>query len=102
MSTKPYNIVIKYNSDPTKMVDDHDSEPVYLTEINEMRFKDIYEAVKFLTTCNSPITTISELLPDTDTPKNLKLVLPEQNIKIKHQADSAMDSTFDLDSEEWG
>ena len=104
MDTKSqeYKITIKYNSDPTKMIDDHDSEPVYLTEINERRFKNIYEAIKFMTDCNSPITTISDLLPDVNTPKNFKLVLPEQNIKIKHQANSLMDSMFDLNSEEWG
>jgi len=94
-----YTIVIKYNSDPTKMIDDHDSENIYLTEINSRRFDDIYEAIKFLSDCNSPITTIEDIL-DYHRAK-LKLILPEKNIKIKHQASFDIDIRFDNESEEW-
>ena len=84
------------------MIDDHDSEPVYLTEINERRFSDVFEAIKFLSQCNSPITTVNQLLPLGKKPKGFKFVLPERNIKIKHQANNAIDSIFDLDDEDWG
>ena len=103
METKnDFTIIVEYNSDPTKMIDDHDSEPVYLTEINERRFSDVFEAIKFLSQCNSPITTVDQLLPLGKKPKGFKFVLPEKNIKIKHQANNAIDSTFDLDDEDWG
>lgn len=95
-------IVVEYYADPTKIVDDHDSEPIFLTEIRERRFDDIYEAIKFLTECNSAITSVSELLPSVKMPKNFKLVLPEQNIKIKHQATCSIDSTFERDDIDWG
>jgi hypothetical protein len=100
--TKDIAIVVEYNSDPTKMIDDHDSEQVYLTEINERRFTDVFEAIKFLTQCNSPITKIDQLLPLGKKPKGFKFILPEHNIKIKHQANDALDSLFDLDAEDWG
>ena len=94
---QPIAIVVEYYGDPTKMIDDHDSEPIYLTEINERRFNDVFEAIKFLSQCNSPITLIDDLLPLGKKPKGFKFVLPEKNIKIKHQADNAIDSTFNLD-----
>ncbi len=98
METKNnFTIVVEYYSDPTKMIDDHDSEPVYLTEINDRRFINVFEAIKFLSLCTSPITTIDELVPLGKKPKGFKFVLPESNIKIKHQANNAIDSTFDLD-----
>jgi len=92
-----FTIVVEYHSDPTKMIDDHDSEPVYLTEINDRRFKDVFEAIKFLSDCTTPITTIEDLVPLVKKPKGFKFVLPEKNIKIKHRADNAIDSTFNLD-----
>jgi len=99
METKkpPSVIVVEYYGDPTRMIDDHDCEPEYLTEIKNMRFTDVFEAIKFLCQCNSPITTIDQIVPIGKKPKNFKFVLPEQNIKIKHQADNAIDSHFDLD-----
>lgn len=95
-----YTIVIEYNSDPTKMIDDHESDNIYLTEINNRRFNDIYEAIKFLSDCVSPITTVEDIL-DYHRAK-LKLLLPERNIKIKHQASPDIDGSFDFDSEDWG
>ena len=103
METKnDFTIIVEYNSDPTKMIDDHDSDQIYLTEINNRRFNDVFEAIKFLTQCNSPITTVDQLLPLGKKPKGFKFVLPEKNIKIKHQANNAIDSIFDLDDEDWG
>ena len=98
MDTKhKFTIVVEYHSDPTKMIDDHDSEPVYLTEINDRRFNDVFEAIKFLSECTSPITIVEDLVPLAKKPKGFKFVLPEGNIKIKHQANNAIDSIFDLD-----
>lgn len=90
-------IVVEYYGDPTKIIDDHDSEPIYLTEINERRFTEIFEAIKFLSQCNSPITTVDVLLPLARKPKGFKFILPDKNIKIKHQATNAIDSTFETD-----
>ena len=101
MNHEPQGIVIEYYADPTKIVDDHDSEPIYLTEIRKRRFNDMFEAIKFLTECNSAITDISELMPSVKIPKNLKLILPERNIKIKHQANNSIDSINDLEID-WG
>jgi hypothetical protein len=95
-------VVVEYYGDPTKMIDDHDSEQVYLTEINERRFDNVFEAIRFLQECNSPITTIDQLLPLPKIPKGFKLILPERNIKIKHQANNALDSIYDLDDIDWG
>lgn len=100
MEAKPaYCIVVEYYADPTQMIDDHDCEPMYLTEIRNRRFNDIFEAIKFLSECNSPITTIDEIVAIGKKPKNFKFILPEQNIKIKHQADNSIDSTFILGEE---
>ena len=62
MDTKhKFTIVVEYHSDPTKMIDDHDSESIYLTEINERRFTDIFEAIKFLSNCKNPITNVEDM-----------------------------------------
>ena len=98
MDTKDdVTIVVEYHSDPTKMIDDHDSEPVYLTEINNRRFTDMFEAIKFLSECKGPITSVEDLVPLVKKPKGFKFILPESNIKIKHRANNAIDSTFNLD-----
>ena len=98
MDTKnKFTIVVEYYGDPTKMIDDHDSEPIYLTEINQRRFENVFEAIKFLSECNSPITVVDELIPLCKKPKGFKFVLPDKNIKIKHQANNAIDSIYDLD-----
>ncbi len=90
-------IVVEYYSDPTKMIDDHDSEPVYLTEINDRRFNSVFEAIKFISQCNSPITRVEDIVPLGKKPKGFKFVLPDHNIKIKHQANNSIDSIYDLD-----
>lgn len=102
MEAKPYNaIVVEYYSDPTKMIDDHDSEPVYLTEISERRFENVFDAIKFLSECKNPITSVEDLIPPVKKPKGFKFVLPEQNIKIKHQANSIIDLLFERDDIDW-
>ena len=100
---KDYNIVIEYHSDPTQMIDDHNSDNIYLIGINERLFNDIFEAIEFLSECNDPITQIEDIIPDIKRLKNLKYVLPENNIKIKHKAMSIqiLDATFDLESGIW-
>jgi len=103
MDTKEPNvIVVEYYGDPTKMIDDHDCKSIYLTEIKDRRFTDVFEAIKFLQECNSPITKVNELLPLPKSPKGFKFVLPEQNIKIKHQANNALDSMFEQGDIDWG
>lgn len=96
-------IVITYNSDPTKMIDDHESEIEYLTEINNRIFTDVYEALIFLTQCTQPITTIEDIIPVEKNKKykNFKLVLPDRNIKIKHQACNNLDTTVLNDDPLW-
>ena len=103
METKNnFTVVVEYYGDPTKMIDDHNSEPMYLTEVNNRRFETVFEAIKFLSQCNSPITSVDELVPLGKKPKGFKFVLPEKNIKIKHQADNAIDSTYLNDAIDWG
>jgi hypothetical protein len=91
--------IVKYNSDPTKIVDDHDSDVIYLTEINERRFDNIYDAIKFLSDCNSPITTAEELL---NKKGKTKFLVPERNIRIGIKTLHNIDETFDSDSSDWG
>ena len=100
-TTNEFTIVVEYNSDPTKMIDDHNSEPIFLTQVNDRRFRDIFEAIKFLSECTNPITKIEEIV-HIKKPKGFKFILPERNIKIKHQVDNVIDSKFTLDDEDWG
>lgn len=94
--------VVRYHSDPTIMIDDHEGESTVLTSINERRFSNIFDAIKFLTECSEPITQVQDLLPSMKIPKGFKFILPEQNIKIKHQATSSIDSMFERDDIDWG
>jgi len=87
-------IVVEYYSDPTKMIDDHDSESIYLIEINERRFKNNFDAIKFLNQCIDPITKVEDIITVGKKPKNFKLILPDRNIKIKHQVSNDLDTTF--------
>ena len=95
--------MIVYYSDPTQMIDDHNSENIYLIGINKRFFNDIFEAVKFLSECKSPITRVEDIIPNIKRLKGLKYVLPESNIKIKHKAMSTevLDATFDLEAGLW-
>jgi len=93
-------IVVEYYGDPTKMIDDHNSEPNYLTEINERRFGSVFNAIKFLGECISPITTVEDIIPDSKKPKGFKLVLPDKNIKIQHQATNCLENEFYLNLDE--
>ncbi len=103
METKnTFTIVVEYYSDPTKMIDDHESEPIYLTEINERLFDDIFEAIKFLSVCINPITNVEDLISIPKKPKGFKFIIPEQHIKIKHQANSTLDLIIDELALDWG
>ena len=77
-----FAVVVEYYGDPTKMIDDHDCEPVYLTEVKDKRFKDVFEAIKFLSECSSPITKIDEIVAIGKKPKGFKFILPEKNINL--------------------
>ena len=96
--------IVKYYGDPSKLVDIYDSESNLLTEINEQKFDSIFEAIKFLSNCNKPITTIDELLPDIKKIKNFKFILSEKSIKVKHQIfdSESLASMFDNEDEDWG
>ena len=87
-------IVIKYYGDPTKMVDDHDSDPVYLVEVVERRFENIFEAIRFLDQCIDPITKVEDIVEIENKPKGFKFILSDRNIKIKHQANNNLDINF--------
>lgn len=96
------SIVVEYYGDPTKVIDDHDSEPKYLTEISNRTFTDMFEAVKFLSECKHPITKVENILPFKRKLKGFKLILPERNIRITDQAIGNIETKFGNEDEGWG
>ena len=99
MKPKKQAIVVEYYSDPTKMVDDHESESINLTEINKRWFENEFEAIRFLDQCIEPITKVEDIISIDRKPKNFKLILPDRNIKIKHQVSNDLDTTFTFDDD---
>lgn len=96
---KMVTVVVEYYSDPTRTIDDHNADHVYLTEVSNREFKDVFEAIQFLQQCTSPITDIIDIVPLIKRPKGFKFILPERNIKIKHRANGNIDSMYNLDDE---
>jgi hypothetical protein len=86
------NYVVKYNSDPMLFTDNHVSEIINLTDIDEKCFYDQGEAVLFLSECILPITKIEELVPELKKMKKFNYILPERNIKPKHILSSKLDT----------
>jgi hypothetical protein len=89
------NFVVRYNSDPVAGIsENHCSDILSLTDTDERGFDTQNEAILFLSECTSPITCLEELVPELKNlkcSKNFKFLLPERNIKPKHQLMASMD-----------
>ena len=89
--------MVKYNSDPRLVTGNHESAIIYLLDTDEQGFDDLNEAIIFLSECTLPITTIEELVPELKACKKFKYVLPNKNIRPKHQLQSSMDEVVEFD-----
>ena len=96
---EPGSYVVVYNSNPLLIEDNHNSNIVLLTDVDERRFIEQSEAIVFLSKCTSPITTIEMLVPELEGMKKFNYLLLEHNIRPKHQLSSTLDSF--LHEEEW-
>ena len=96
------NFRVKYNSDPVAdYANNHRSAIVFLTDIDERNFNDIDEAIIFLSECISPITQLDELVPELKNCKAFKFMLPDRNIKPKHQLSNTLDNSVYTDDVRW-
>lgn len=78
-------IIVRYNSDPRFLSDNHIGSPIQLTDIDEKSFNTIEEAVKFLSECSLPITRAEQLIPELrKLKKPFEWVLSEAGIKPEH------------------
>jgi hypothetical protein len=97
--------IVRYNSDPRLVTDNHLSNQIYLLDVDERGFNDLIEAIIFLQECTDPITTIEDLVPELKlnvyNSKNIKYLLPEKNITVKHQLVGNMDIKFNEDAGSW-
>lgn len=85
------NFVVRYNSDPMLVTDNHKSDIIFLLDTDERNFDEQGEAIVFLMECTSPITKLEELVPELKKCKKFKYSLPESHIRPKHQLLSSMD-----------
>ena len=88
------NYVVRYNSDPRLVTNNHCSDILFLIDTDERGFDDQNEAILFLSECVSPITKVEELVPQLKNTKKFNFVLPERNIKPKHQLSETLGSTY--------
>lgn len=88
---EPANFVVRYNSDPMLVTDNHKSDIIFLLDTDERNFDEQDEAIVFLMECTSPITKLEELVPELKVCKKFKYDLPESHIRPKHQLMSSMD-----------
>ena len=88
------NFVVKYNSDPRLITNNHESEVMFLTDTDERNFNDQGKAIIFLMQCRSPITTIEQLVPELKGKKKFNYLLPERNIRPKHQLSSSLELRY--------
>ena len=79
------NYAVRYNSNPELVTDNHKSDIIYLVDTDERCFDHLCDALKFLSECVSPITTVEELVPELKNCVKFKYLLRERNIKVKHQ-----------------
>lgn len=95
--------LVRYNSDPRLIVDDHLSDIVFLTDTSTKAFTELDEAVRFLCECTNAITTIEELVPELENRIKFDYILPESHIRPKHQlmAMSDMEEKFINTQEDW-
>ena len=96
---EPGSYVVVYNSNPLLFEDNHNSNIVLLTDIDERRFIEQSEAIVFLSKCTSPITTIEMLVPELEGMKKFNYLLSEHNVRPKHQLSNSLDSA--LHEDEW-
>ena len=97
------NYVVKYNSDPRLVTDNHKSDILFLTDVDERGFDDLSEAILFLSECVSPITCAEQLIPELKNVCNFKYILPEKNIRPKHVLSNKVDEFTDFETENrWG
>lgn len=88
------NFAVRYNSDPVAdFADNHKSAIIFLTDTDERNFNDIDEAITFFSECISPITKIEELVPELKNCKKFNYMLPDRNIKPKHQLSDTLDTS---------
>lgn len=93
------NYVVKYNSDPRLVTDNHISDIIHLIDTDERGFDELSDAIRFLSECVSPITCVEELVPELKNVKHFNYILPDRNIKPKHQLHSTLDSYTEDDSD---
>ena len=96
---EPGSYVVVYNSNPLLFEDNHNSNIIFLTDVDSREFSDQSEAIVFLSKCISPITTIEMLVPELEGMKKFNYLLSEHNVRPKHQLSSSLDAS--LHSEEW-
>jgi len=93
--------LVKYNSDPKLITDNHKSSIIYLLDVDERGFNNLSEAILFLQECTDPITKIEDLVPELKlnvyNSKNIKYLLPEKNITVKHHLVGNMDIHYSED-----
>ncbi len=98
------NYVVKYYCDPTMDYDEnHISDILFLTDIDEKHFDELSEAIHFLTECVCPITCVEQLIPELKNACAYKYILPERNIRPKHVLSNKVDEFTDFETENrWG
>ena len=89
------NFAVRYNCNPMLVMGNHQPDIrdlLFVPDTDERNFEHREEAIVFLMECTSPITTIEELVPELKGKKRFNYLLPNRNIKPKHQLMSSMDS----------
>lgn len=94
--------IVKYNSDPRLVTDNHVSSIIYLLDVDERGFNNLTKAILFLQECTDPITKIEDLVPELKTKTDkIKYILPERNITVKHHLVGTKDTLFVENEWEW-
>ena len=89
------NFVVRYNSNPMLVTGNHQPDIrdiLFVPDTDERNFERQDEAIIFLMECTSPITTLEQLVPELKDKKKFNYLLPDRNIRPKHQLMSSMDS----------
>ena len=88
------NFAVRYNSNPMLVTGNHMPDLrdiLFVPQTDERNFEERSEAIAFLMECTSPITKIEELVPELKGMKKFKYLLPDRNIRPKHQLQSSLD-----------
>lgn len=94
--------MVKYNSDPRLITDNHMSSIIYLLDVDERGFNNLTKAILFLQECTDPITTIEDLVPELRAKTSkIRYILPERNITVKHQLVGHKDALFIEGDSNW-